>query len=217
VREVEDKIEDLFRKSNSQGFNGVLGVNVNATTDEIRHAYHKMVKAFHPDRYLHLNSETLKNKLNTAFTYINEAYNVLIKQKDAQNRESTNTADGTYVNENRMLAKSKFKEGLNYLKSGNYEEAALLFGQAIYMDSSVPDYHYYYGIALFHNKKIKTAEESIKKALELDPHNAEYVTDLGYIYLHLGFKTRAKNTFEKALGYSSFNKRAAEGLKKCQS
>jgi len=63
-----------------------------------------------------------------------------------------------------------------------------LLGQAVYLCESEPDYHFFYGVALYRKKKIKEAEASIRKALHLSPHRAEYIAELGYIYLKLGFR-----------------------------
>ena len=108
----------------------------------------------------------------------------------------------------------RFREGRSYLKTNNYDQALVLFGQAVYLDKTVPDYHFYYGMALLKNKKVKNAEEAIHKAIKLAPENSDYIAELGHIYQELGFKTRAKNTFENALKHNPSHKRALEGLSK---
>jgi len=96
----------------------------------------------------------------------------------------------------------------------NFSEAAHLFAQAIYFDSSVANYHYYLGLALIKQGMFKEAAKAVGNAINLNPQKADYIAMLGHIFLNLGFKNRAKNTFERALKLSHSNKRAIEGMKK---
>lgn len=218
-QEISDKIEKLYREHMKLGYHGVLGLKVQATTSaELKRAYHDMAKEYHPDRYLNVDSGALKEKLNVIFAYINEAYRELSKNSGSSTVQPEMTAQHTESPEdrNRNLAMTKYQQGRAHLAEGNLAEAMTLFGQAVYIDESVPDYHFFYGVALSRNKKIKDAEISIRKALQLSPHNAEYVTELGYIYLKLGFMTRASNAFEKALKLDPSSSRATEGLRKTE-
>ncbi|OGW32599.1 MAG: hypothetical protein A2X59_11680 [Nitrospirae bacterium GWC2_42_7] len=215
---VVDKIERLHRNLDKLGHYGVLDISRDSTFEEVKRAYHKMAKEFHPDRHLSFQSESLKGKLNTLFAYINEAYRVLsLQKKTHQSRPATAPAsppDAEQVKSNQELARMRFREGRSYLKTNNYDQALVLFGQAVYLDKTVPDYHFYYGMALLKNKKVKNAEEAIHKAIKLAPENSDYIAELGHIYQELGFKTRAKNTFENALKHNPSHKRALEGLSK---
>jgi tetratricopeptide (TPR) repeat protein len=112
------------------------------------------------------------------------------------------------------MAKAKFEEGKMALRKKHYADAAALFGQAVYLDNSVPDYHFYLGLTLENEKKLHEAEESVSKALKLDPFNSLYMAELGHIYLELGLSLRAKNILEKAIKYDPSNERATEGLQK---
>jgi cytochrome c-type biogenesis protein CcmH/NrfG len=49
--------------------------------------------------------------------------------------------------------------------------------------------------------------------LKRNPSNAEYLAELGHVYIELGFKLRAKSAFEKAMHIDPYNKRADEGLR----
>jgi Flp pilus assembly protein TadD len=69
-------------------------------------------------------------------------------------------------------------------------------------------------MALAKEKKFREAQDAINKSLKLDPLNANYMAELGHIYLELGFHARAKTTFARAIQLDLTNKRAAEGLQK---
>jgi len=65
------------------GYYRVLGIKEWASNDEIKKAYFRTAKEFHPDRHLYLTEE-MKDKLNSIFVYITNAYSTLI---DPQKRK----------------------------------------------------------------------------------------------------------------------------------
>jgi tetratricopeptide (TPR) repeat protein len=218
-QEVIDKIERLYEGHRKLSYHGVLGLQQQSVTPaELKRAYHAMAKEYHPDRYLHITSPAVREKLNSLFVSINEAYRELSKYSgtnrvgpDPQIRPQESPED-----KSRNLAETKYREGKEHLAAGDLDEAMTLLGQAVYLCESEPDYHFFYGVALYRKKKIKEAEASIRKALHLSPHRAEYIAELGYIYLKLGFRARARNAFEKALKLDPSNSRASDGLRRTE-
>lgn len=81
---------------------------------------------------------------------------------------------------------------------------------------SVAGYHFSLSLAFGKEEKFREAEGSINKALKLDPFNAQYMAELGHIYLGLGFTSRAKAAFEKSRKFDPTNERASEGLEKVE-
>lgn len=83
-RETEEQIErvrtDVIRKLQffaSADFYDVLGVTRHASTAEIKAAYYHLAKKYHPDRYHQRDSGDLRNKLETLFGLITQAYDTL--------------------------------------------------------------------------------------------------------------------------------------------
>ena len=56
----------------------ILGINKNATEQDIRTAYRKLVKQYHPDRVAGLGRE-FQELANKKFIEIKDAYNTLMK------------------------------------------------------------------------------------------------------------------------------------------
>jgi len=210
-----ENVEELHNRLPSINYYDLLSVSKWSTSDDIKRAYYKKAREFHPDRHFYLTSNTLKNKLNNLFSILTIAYKTLSdpkmkKEYDESLSFRTLPGDG----HNLDMAKAKFEEGKQALRKKLYADAAALFGQAVYLDNSVPDYHFYLGLTLENEKKLHEAEESVSKALKLDPFNSLYMAELGHIYLELGLNLRAKNTFEKAVKFDPSNERATEGLQK---
>lgn len=208
------RIEKLYGEYRSLDYYRVLEVSKDSSLAEIKRAYHRMAKEFHPDRYLHVRSESLREKLHAIFSYINEAYRELTNPRNFSQNTPVFKGQENRDEYNRNLARERFIEGKRFYGRGEYEQAGTLFGQAVYLDESVAEYHYYYGMTLLKKKEIKPAEETIKKAARLDPRNSKYITELGHIYLALGFRTRARSTFERALKCDPSDERALDGLRK---
>ncbi len=208
-----DEVEELYSRLSSADYYNILGITKWSTPDEIKRAYLKKAKEFHPDKHFSLMSETLKNKLNSIFSYLTIAYKTL-SHPQMKMEYDQNPIGASLESRTSEMAKVRFEEGKKAFWDKLYAEAAELLGQAAYLDSSVASYHFYFGMALMNGKKFREAQEAISNALKLDPLNANYMAELGHIYLELGFNSRAKVTFEKAIQIDPSNKRAAEGLQK---
>lgn len=214
-QEFVEKVEALYKKLSYSDFYSILGVEKWATLSEIKKAYYSAVKEFHPDKHLYLPSDTLKNKLNTIFSYLTTAYKTL---SDSQKRiQYDNNLSNKHFNKVEMdkkeLAKIKFKEGLEEFKRGSNSEAKKLFEQAIYLDNSVGEFYYYMGLSLTREKRWDEAGKFLNLAIKLEPLNPTYLAELGNIFFQLGFKLRAKKTFEKVIELDPFNETAVKGLK----
>lgn len=210
-----EKIEDLYRSREIIDYYEILGIKKWATLDKIKKAYYKAAKEFHPDKHFYLPSETLRNKLNTIFYHVTQAYKTLSDPKMRREYDQRLLImPGKLESNNAEKARVRFREGKETFRKRSYTGAAELFGQAAYLDNSVADYHFYLGLSLEKEKKWREAEKALRQALKIEPFKADYIAELGHIYLQLGFKLRAKNTFEKAIRIDPNNERAAEGLQR---
>jgi len=211
---TQEMIEDMFQKCESFGHYGVLGVKDTASVSEIKAAYYKAAKKYHPDMHFVLANDSLKDKLSGIFSSIYDAYSTLSNPQKRSEYDKTTTIRPAKLGAVQNRASAAFEEGKNHLKKKNYEDANRFFGQAAYLGATTAEHHYYYGLTLTQLNKCKEAVEAFNSARKLEPHNADYLSELGYCYLSLGFPTRAKGFFEKAISIAPDNARAAAGLKK---
>ncbi len=213
-RETVEKIEAMYAKCKNANNYELLGVQRGAADHEIKKAYYKAAKEFHPDLNYSL-SKDMKNKLIEIFTYITNAYLSLKESEKKRQYESgaePRQRGPARVIQNPEIAKAKFTEGKSMYKRGDCEDAAYCFASALYFDKSVPEYHYYYGCSLANLEEWKDAVKALNECLELDPNSSDALAELGHIYLKLHFPLRAKGYFNKAMRLNPANKRAKEGL-----
>ena len=212
------KVNQFYENINRFTYYDALGINTNVSSAaEIKEAYLKMVKAYHPDRHNDLSDPSTKDKLTALFTLINKAYNTLSDEtKRAEyNASLLKRIPGRTTGKETLRAEEQFKRGLEEFKKGNFWGASDLFRWATRINPEKPKYWAYLSLAL---SKIpnrgKEAEESILKAIQLEPYNSEYYTHLGIIYLDGGMKKRAVHQFETALSWDPTNKKALKELEK---
>jgi curved DNA-binding protein CbpA len=207
------KVDDVFGSLRSLDYYTVLGVSRRASQDEVKRAFYRCAREFHPDRHFGDSSETMKSKLNAIFAFLNDAYKVLSRPAERAKYDNELTGRPKPKADRGETAKIRFQEGKSLFVKGRYEEAAVLFAQAVHLDESVAPYHYYLGAAYAKLNKFQDAVKAINKSLAIAPRNADYLAELGRIYLFLGFKGRARSTFEKAIRIDPSHAEAHEGLK----
>ncbi len=216
----DDFIREIDRVYNSLGkhsYYEILGIRHEASLKEIKSAYHAMVQKFHPDRHLHLSNHAVDTQLTAIFSCLNEAFQIL---KDTGNREKYDASlmkkglKHAPVDSHKRV-KDQFLVGVHEFNKGNFWGAAEHFRWVTQQSPDKADYWAYLCLALGRiPRRKKEAEAAIKKAIELEPHNARYHVHLGMIYAHAGLKKRASLEFIAALDWDPTNEKAREELEK---
>lgn len=78
------KVKELRGLCDVAGYYDFLGVQRDASKEEIDRAYHRISREFHPDRHFSFPGYNIKGKLIKIFSYATEAYNIL---SDAERRK----------------------------------------------------------------------------------------------------------------------------------
>ncbi len=209
--EHSEKIESLYQSLTDLDYYGLLEVSDDASASDIKKNFYLLAREFHPDRNLYLPVD-MKDKLHEIFARMNDAYKVLGDPGKREEYDRSPSKVRRETTSSSELAREKFSEGMFEFKKKNFTEAMELFGSAAYIEESIPDYHYYHGLSLSGEDKLKEAEAAIRKAHLLDTSNDEILVELGNIYLKLGFNLRAQGNFEKALKLNPDNQKAQDGI-----
>lgn len=97
-------------------------------------------------------------------------------------------------------AKAEYNKALQALKAKDYKTAIASLKWAINLNQNSAIYHAKYaGVLALLGRDLRTAKIEARKAVELDPDNAECHYYLGIVYRAAGLANRAVACFEKAL------------------
>ncbi len=214
----KEQIEQAYQALRHQDNYQVLGIADKATTSEIKKAYFKLAKAYHPDRHLAPEMANLKSKFESLFTAIHNAYQTLSDPAKRQEYDKLRTGrkaeapSGAQFEEKHAeeyvenyaektgQAAAFYQAGMKDFKIGNFWGAAEAFTSAARLDPVKADYYYYLGLSLARiPRRRHEAEEKLQKAIEIDPLKIAYRLELGALYLKSGLKTKALAVYAQAL------------------
>ena len=135
----------------------ILGVNHNATEDEIKEAYKELVKKYHPDKYV---DNPLSDLASEKMQEINWAYNELTKSKSSY--RNTNQNNDRFANFNQVRAlinQNRINEAQNALNAMAVRNA---------------EWHYLMGVVMQRKGWSDMAYQHFNAACSADPYNQEY-------------------------------------------
>ena len=223
VAATREIIQEAYDALATRDHYQVLGVTVTSTAQQIKHAYFRLAKSYHPDRHFDPTMADMKSRLEALFDRIHKSYMTLsdqVKRADydaaaakkaaqpqrpAASDEFVEKRGEDYqenYKENAVRAAEQFSNGMREFKIGNYWGAVESFTWATRLDPIKAPYFYYQGLCLMNIPRRKhEAEESLQKAIELDPTRIEYHIELSNLYIKSGLKTKALGVLNNALNH----------------
>jgi len=221
----KETILRAFDALESQDYYQILDISRSAEPHEIRKAYFRFAKMYHPDRHTDSDMAELKDQLNTLFINVTEAYNILSRE---DSREKYTSALGRGVkrysrgdevpasqqNTQKTTAMTQFNEGLKQFHLNNFWGAEEAFSWAVKLDPSNAEYVFHHGLALARiPRRRHDAEVLFKQALKMAPSKIDYYMELGTFYSKNGLKAKALATFNDALRRDPNSLKVQEAIK----
>jgi len=146
----------------------VLGVKPGATPDEIKSAYRKLIKQYHPDKFI---DNPLKNLAEDKMIEINEAYDSLTKNSSNTNYNTNSSSNSSNYANTSTNSSYEFQEVRRSIQSGNYAFAENKLNS---INNRTAEWHYLYGAVLLNKGWFDSALEHMNTAVNMDPNNFEY-------------------------------------------
>lgn len=142
----------------------VLGVKEGASQDEIKSAYRKLAKQYHPDQY---DNNPLRELAEEKMREINEAYDALTKgNTNSYNSNNTNSNPNYSGNDF-----STYQSVRNDLNIGNISGAESKLNS---ISNRTAEWYFLMGMVNVKKNWFDNAYNLISQACRMDPNNFEY-------------------------------------------
>jgi curved DNA-binding protein CbpA len=190
-----------------QDYFTLLGVNESDTRAQVRTSFYRMVKKYHPDRFL--DEEVLldlKDKVNNLFQRISDAYETLsdVNAKAHYISVRNGTTNRSVSLEMVLEAETAFQKGMGLLRMRKYGAAQKAFTEALERNPNEGEYLMCQAWAAYKSdsksaKVIMNSRKNLIRAAELNPRLSMAHLYLGYICKDEGNDTEARRRFEQAI------------------
>lgn len=179
----------------------ILEVRSDSSEDEIKKAYFRMARKFHPDLFGRNIAPQQKTLVGTVFDGITNAYhNLLAKLVRPEKAARPVTRSAPSVPAKSKSTETLFRQAKTLYNVARYEEAIALLEEAVRAKDDKGDYFLLLAMAQSRIPTLrKKAEKSFLNAIALEPWNPEALIGLGMLYKKEGLMARARKQFERAV------------------
>lgn len=145
----------------------VLGVPETATDEEIKNAYRKLAKKYHPDNYA---NSPLADVAEQKMKEINEAYDTINQMR--QKGKGTGSTGG-YSSAGAGSANSQFYSVRIYIQRNMINQAEQILNSTP-MGNRTAEWYYLKGMCAYRRGWSEEAYNNFSTACNMDPNNGEY-------------------------------------------
>ena len=149
----------------------VLGITSDASDDEVKEAYRKLARKYHPDNYG--DDNPLKELANEKMQEINAAYDEIQKLRANKGRSSYKGGGGYYDEEASGSSSGVYADIRRAINSHRFTEAERAL-MNIPMSERTAEWHYLISVVLMKRGRVNDAMRELEIACDMDPSNTEY-------------------------------------------
>lgn len=178
-----------------------LELNPGASAEDVKMAYHRLAKQWHPDRF----EGDEKARAEVRFREISEAFAILrdpVKRQEAEAKAGLSAPpppDPPKPPPAERTPQDWFEEAKKEAENGDEERALGLVQYAIRLEANNPDFHVL--LAQLMERQGKDKRQIVKAyeaAHQLKPKDVEVAIRLGEYYQALGMQARAQRVLQTA-------------------
>lgn len=144
----------------------VLGVSPSATDEEVKDAYRKLAKKYHPDQYA---DSPLKDLADEKMKEINEAYDAITARRKSGSQRSYAGGYNPVGNH----AGSGFSDVRSLIMSGRIADAEQILN-GVPPERRNAEWYFLKGSVLYRRGWLEEAKDHFSRACQMDPGNGEY-------------------------------------------
>ncbi len=148
----------------------VLEISPDATDDQVKEAYRKMAKKYHPDNYA---GSPLSDLANEKMKEVNEAYDQIMAQRKgggAGSKSGGYSGGAGYAGSN---PNSSFQDVRSLIMSGRIADAEQILN-GVPMDRRNAEWYFLKGTVLYRRGWLEEAYNHYSRAAQMEPSNPEY-------------------------------------------
>lgn len=205
VQTLRHLITEKSKELEGKNYFEILGLDRNATKEQIHKEYFKMAKMFHPDRVTGFGLTDLTGKADEIFQRINEANSILTDPEKRKEYEYEIDHGGQNLARKALEAEFEFQQAMVFFRKRQYGEALKHFKDAFKLNPQEGEHLAWIAWTVFNDptvdreKMLSPLKEQLLEAVNLSPKSADCNFFLGEVYLLLKEDKRALTCFNKAL------------------
>lgn len=169
----------------------VLGVNKNATDEEIKNAYRELARKYHPDNY---SDNPLSDLADEKMKEINEAYDEIMEMRKNGGAKKNNSYSSN--------PSSAFPEVRSLINQGRLEQAQEVL-DGVPPQNRNAEWYFLNGTVLYRRGWFDQAYTSFATAVRMDPSNLEYRNALNHAQRQSGAQYNPYRTYGNTNGMSA--------------
>ena len=139
----------------------VLGIQPNATDEEVKNAYREMARKYHPDNYA---NNPLSDLAQEKMQEINEAYDAIVRMPRQGGGQSAPQGN---------RAASRYPDIRNMVNTNRIVDAETLL-DGVPSPSRAAEWFFLKGTVLYKRGWLEEAYNHFSRAVQMDPGNGEY-------------------------------------------
>ncbi len=201
----------------------LLGVKQDAPLEDIKSAYFKLAKQYHPDRFVATMSDGELAKVRELSSRVNQAFQDL--RTEAGRQEYIKKLVDPEREKKRLEASAiieamiDHEKGRAALKQSNFELALQHFQRASALHPGEAEYHFMIAQSLQRARGVENStnraaiEAELRKAVDLQPNNAGYRIGIGHYWKARGEPDKAMGHYKEALKLDPRNHEAIREIR----